>query len=523
MKQKLYVYVIGKKRKPLSPTTRLRRVRKLLEAGLAVPVCNNPFTIRLKYDTPEIMENLYFGVDTGRENIGVAVSNEKGECVFRADVKTNNKQIRGEMDNRRGYRRARRLHKRQKNQRKALRDGQDLKNGEDDVLRHKKSCKSVEFKAGGAEEPRRAKVIRPAEPQINNRQREDGWLTPSARALVQAHLHMYEEVSKFIPVMHINLEFVSFDFQKMQNANIKNWQYSKGPLYGFRDYKEYIFAEQNGKCLLCGCDRIDHYHHIEEKKNGGTDQVCNIAGLCESCHGKTHGDDAIKGILKERKGANLKNFKVSLLNSAMTQILDEFKKTGKPVSVTYGYETSDRREEYGIEKDHCNDAYMVSLGNRTPEKVSLSQKYEVRHFKKKSNNIINAIGKREYLFNGKVVAVNRHKAMDQKVDSLEEYMAKYARTHTQKQCDRHFHKLEIRPAKRVYTYHKDKIRTTWHLGDTILYRKHNKVKGNTKQRVFTAIGIEVKEGKVSHGNGNKNKKAKFCSFLKGGSLAFVQA
>ena len=49
------------------------------------------------------------------------------------------------------------------------------------------------------------------------------------------------------------------------------------------------------------------------------------------------------------------------------------------------------------------------------------------------------------------------------------------------------------------------------------------MKGNTKQRVFTAIGIEVKEGKVSHGNGNKNKKAKFCSFLKGGSLAFVQA
>ena len=522
MKKKIYVYVLSRKGKPLMPTTRLGKVRKLLKSGKAVPVCNEPFTIRLKYDTEDIVQDLYFGQDTGRENIGVAVSNEKGECVFRANIETNNKQIRKEMDNRRGYRDARRLHKRQAKQRKALRDKQDMKHGEGDILRHKKPCKSIEFKAGEAEKPRRAKAIKPAEPQINNRQREDGWLTPSGRALVQAHLSIYLEIAKFLPITNIGIEFVRFDFQKMQNANIQNWQYSKGPLYGFKSYKEYIDSEQHGHCIFCDQPNAE-YHHIIPKSKGGTDRISNIIGVCRHHHENAHNDEEWEKKTFELKDKNLGGYKVSLLNSCMTQILDEFEKLGNPVSVTYGYETSDRRDKFGIEKDHCNDAYMVSLGSRTPTEISLSQKYEIKHFKKKSGNVINALGKREYYFQGKCVAVNRHKAMDQKTDSLEEYMAKYADTHTKKQCARHFHELTISPAKRIYTFHKYKgTRTSFHVGDTILYRKKNKIKGNTKQRIFTAVGIQVKEEKIRHGDGDKTKKLKFCSFLKGGAYAFFQ-
>lgn len=48
--------------------------------------------------------------------------------------------------------------------------------------------------------------------------------------------------------------------------------------------------------------------------------------------------------------------------------------------------------------------------------------------------MISAIGKRIYKFDGKIVAYNRHKAMDQKEDSLEGYMAAYAKTHTAAEC-----------------------------------------------------------------------------------------
>ena len=71
VKQKVIVYILNKKGKPLMPTTRCGHVRKLMKENKAVPVCNEPFTIRLKYETPDIVQPLYLGLDTGRENIGI--------------------------------------------------------------------------------------------------------------------------------------------------------------------------------------------------------------------------------------------------------------------------------------------------------------------------------------------------------------------------------------------------------------------------------------------------------------------
>ena len=55
------------------PTTRCGKINRLLKSGKAVVVNNKPFTIRLKYDTPNITQALYCGIDVGRENIGIGV------------------------------------------------------------------------------------------------------------------------------------------------------------------------------------------------------------------------------------------------------------------------------------------------------------------------------------------------------------------------------------------------------------------------------------------------------------------
>ena len=68
------IYVVNKKGKPLMPTNRHGHVRKLLNEGKAVAVNNHPFTIRLKYETLDITQPLYLGIDTGRENIGEGAS-----------------------------------------------------------------------------------------------------------------------------------------------------------------------------------------------------------------------------------------------------------------------------------------------------------------------------------------------------------------------------------------------------------------------------------------------------------------
>ena len=39
----------------------------------------------------------------------------------------------------------------------------------------------------------------------------------------------------------------------------------------------------------------------------------------------------------------------------------------------------------------------------------------------------------------------------------EEYMSSYTKNHTKLECDEHFHELKIKPAKRIYTYHKENI------------------------------------------------------------------
>ena len=129
-----YVYIVDKHCKPLMPTTRFGHVRKLLKEKKAVPICNSPFTIKLKYDVPGYTQPVYEGIDTGRENIGDAASLENGENVFLADVRTNNKSIKKKMQDRAGFRRERRRHDRQSKQRKAKQDGTEIKNGYGNVV-----------------------------------------------------------------------------------------------------------------------------------------------------------------------------------------------------------------------------------------------------------------------------------------------------------------------------------------------------------------------------------------------------
>ena len=109
--------------------------------------------------------------------------------------------------------------------------------------------------------------------------------------------------------------------------------------------------------------------------------------------------------------------------------------------------------------------------------------------------------------------------MDQKEDSLEEYMAKYTETHSKKECDKHFHELTIKPAKRTYTYHKYGTISPIHVGDTVKYEKKNKIKENIKKEIFVATNLSISESKII-GN-NFKKKLKYCKIIKAGNIPFI--
>ena len=531
MKQKTFVYVLNKKGKPLMPTTRCGHVRKLLKEKKAVPVCNNPFTIRLKYETPDVVQSLYLGIDTGRENIGIAVSEENGNCVYLAELETHNKSIKKKMTERREFRSERRRHKRISKQRKAIKNGTTIQNGYDTVLRSKKECKSKIVIYPGMEEGITHKVIQGAEAQFNNRKRKENWITPSGRQLIQMHMNAIKSVQKILPVSHIIIERISFDFQKLANQNIHTWQYWKGPLYGFKDYKDYIDSEQNGICLLCGKNHIEYYHHIVSKSNGGSDNINNIAGLCYNCHygnDGVHKNEASKQLQTLKEGLKQK-YKISLLNSVMPVLIEEVSEfcinNNYKFSVTDGYSTSLTRKQMNLPKTHCIDAYCISMANILIQcKILPSAIYEQRRFKKKSSNLIHKRNNREYYIKEGnklvLVAKNRHKAIEQNFPSLEEYLSEYALTHTEYECIKHAKNLIVKPCKRTYTYHKEKKIAPIHPGDTVKYEKHNK-NGTMRTEVFIVENIKMSENKARYKNNTKSKNLEFCIRITSGSICFI--
>lgn len=531
MKQKTIVYVISKKRKPLMPTTRCGHVRKLLDKGKAVVINSNPFTIRLKYDTPEIAQSLYYGIDTGRDNIGVGVSDENGNCVYLAELTTNNKLVKKNMSSRAESRRSRRRHDRQSKQRKSKSDNTEIQNGDDDKVRTKYDCKSVKISYPGADNPVTHKIIRGKEAKFNNRKRPDGWITPSARQLVQMHMNMLKQTMGILPISHVSLERVAFDFQKLENKNIYDWNHGK--LYGYETYKDYINDEQHGVCLICGKRHIEYYHHIVQRKDGGTDKVSNIAGLCYDCHYGPEGVHNCKETqdrLLDMKMETNKSYKVSLLNSVMPKLIEELvsyccNQHNIKFAITDGKETSVTRNNLGLDKTHALDGCCISLAKRDgyEPKFIPDRVFEQRRFKKKSNNNIQKLNRREYYLDGKLVAVNRHKATDQKDGSLEEFLSKYRESHTEKEVQQMMHRIEIRPAKRTYTYHKDGRVCKFHIGDLIRYEKKNKIKGNTKLDTFVCTGVRFgkDDSEQTLSNGTKEKKMKFCSVLCSGCTPYI--
>ena len=240
-----HVYVADKKGRPLMPTIRLGHVRKLLKEGKAVPISHSPFTIRLKYDVPGSTQPVYAGIDTGRENIGAAASYEDGTNVYLADIRTSNKSIKKNMQDRAGFRRARRRH---------------------------------------------------------DRLRSEGWITPSGKQAVQVTMSETGQAAKILPVTPICPERVSFDFQKLEKEDITGWEYGRGPLYGYRSYREYIWDEQHGRCACCG-KPVTQYHHITPRAAGGADHVKHIIGLYNACHGEIHRSADAEEKLKERRSS----------------------------------------------------------------------------------------------------------------------------------------------------------------------------------------------------------------------------
>ncbi|MGQ9855670.1 MAG: RNA-guided endonuclease IscB [Fervidobacterium sp.] len=304
------VYVISQQGKPLMPTERHGKVRRLLKQGLAKVVRREPFTIQLLYDTTTYTQPISVGLDIGSKTVGVSAVTEKKE-VFSAEIELRN-DIKDLLLERRQYRRMRRYRK----------------------TRYRK----VRFL---------------------NRRKPEGWLPPSLRWKVDAHVRIVNMLSKILPIAKVVVEIAPFDTQKILNPDIQGEEYQNGVQKGFWDVREYCLWRAGYKSELSGKKGILEVHHIIPRSKGGTDNPSNLIVLTAQEHKAIH-----EGRLEipKSKIEKLRILKDAGHVSTMGwYIVNELRKTYN-VQVTYGSITKAKRLEFGLEKAHRTDAFVIAGG-----------------------------------------------------------------------------------------------------------------------------------------------------------------
>ena len=303
------VYVQDINGEPLMPTTRHGKVRRLLKENKAVVVELCPFTIRLTYITTNYKQEVTLGVDAGTRHIGLSAttkSNElyASEVILRSDIVDL-------LSARREQRRTRRGR-----------------------LRYRKQ-------------------------RFNNRikSKRPGWVAPSVRYKIDAHLRSVERIYSILPISRIVVEVAQFDTQKIKNPDISGKEYQKGEQLGFWNVREYVLARDGHKCQHCkgrSKDPILNVHHIESRKTGG-DSPSNLITLCETCHKAYHKGEIE---LKAKRGKSLRD--AAVMGITKWRLYDALKSIYPNVNMAFGYITKYNRIHNNIEKSHVSDAFTIS-------------------------------------------------------------------------------------------------------------------------------------------------------------------
>ena len=314
------VYVLNREGKPLMPTIRYGRVRRLLRKGYAVVVDYRPFTIQINYDTPNGVQEVNLGVDAGTKHVGFSATTKKkvlfeAELLLRSDIVE-------KLSTRREFRRTRRNRK----------------------TRYRK----VRF--------------------LNRtRSKKPGWLAPSVRQKVESHIYWVARICKFLPIKNITVETAQFDTQllKAQEQGLplpQGTDYQKGEQLGFSNVREYVLFRDGHKCQCCKGKSKDsklRVHHIESRKTGGN-APNNLITLCSECHAKYHRGE-IKLPNTVMRGTSLKDAAVmGIMRKSVFIRLKELFGDAIPCYETYGYITKHTRIGAGLPKDHVVDARCIS-------------------------------------------------------------------------------------------------------------------------------------------------------------------
>jgi hypothetical protein len=315
------VYVLDKNGKPLMPTERFGKVRRMLKEKQAKVIQRKPFTIQLLFETTFYIQETTLGIDSGYKYIGVSVVSEKEE-LFSAELELLDG-MKKRLKERSDYRKQRRSRK-----------------------RHRK-------------------------PRFDNRiaSKKKGWLAPSLQHKLDSHIRLIEKLKKILPISKEIIEVANFDIQKIKNPTITGKQYQEGEMMGFWNLREYILHRdkhtcQNPDCKNKAANPVLEIHHIVYRDNEGTDAPNNLITLCNKCHTSANHKKGKFLYEWQTKKPKLNQFRDATFMSTVRWRLVNL----EGMNHTYGYITKNSRINLGIEKTHYNDAFVIGGGDGTKQK-----------------------------------------------------------------------------------------------------------------------------------------------------------
>lgn len=326
------VYVLNIDGKPLMPTTRHGKVRRMLKSGYASVAQREPFTIRLNYENSEFIQPVNLGVDAGSKYIGVSATTEEKE-LFAAEV--------------------------------------HLRTDIVELIATRKAWRHE----------RRRRKTRHREMRIQNRRKKFNRFSPSIENRIQTHIRVIKNVCNILPIAVISIEVGQFDNQLLQCNNIHGEQYQIGLLTNFWNIREYVFYRDNHTCQYCkgkSGDKILNVHHIEGRKTG-SNSPDNLITLCKSCHSLFH-QGCIN--LKVPKKQSLRD--VAAMNVMRWELYKRVRDFHQKTYYTFGYFTKNTRIQNGLEKTHVADARCISGNPRAERALSY---YYIRQIRRHNRQI----------------------------------------------------------------------------------------------------------------------------------------
>jgi hypothetical protein len=304
------LYMISKDGKPLMPTNRHGKVRRLLKEGKAKVITLKPFTIQLLYQTTEFKQPISFGIDSGYQRIGFSAVTRKEELLS------------GEVH---------------------------MLEGQSERIKERSSYRRL----------RRAR-LRYRKSKFSNRKRAEGRLAPSIEHKFNTHIRLVEKVSRFLPITNIVIEVAAFDIQKLKDSSIEAEGYQQGEQQGFSNLREYILHRDNHSCQNPNCtnkgkEKILQVHHLGYWKEDRTDRPSNLITLCERCH---RAENHKEGSLLYGWQPKMNGFKPeTFMSQVRWRLVNELE-----CEHSYGFITKTKRVALKLEKSHVNDAFVIAGG-----------------------------------------------------------------------------------------------------------------------------------------------------------------